>query len=264
MLSFLRHIRQKLLADNKFSKYLLYVIVEVFIVIIGILIAIQVDNWNEQRKEEDLYRTYLIRLKADYVDKLEILEEAETMGNELVSLTKYLTEFLNDELTSLDTLKLAVAMEKSAGMNRIYLSIPTYSELSSTGQLSIIANDSLKFFLNYWDDYARWRNGLQEEHFPWIAKYRDLTRNILVTQDKIFIGHSWLRPYPDHPLWDSLKLETSGPKITKELSEEPDILGLLNDLLVFRTVYQNLFKQDKQYCLKILELIESELNRLTK
>ena len=44
MLSFLRHIRQKLLEDNRFNKYLLYVFIEVFIVIIGILIAIQVDN----------------------------------------------------------------------------------------------------------------------------------------------------------------------------------------------------------------------------
>jgi|GEM_PF-702216 len=49
MFRFFRQIRQKLLSDNKFGKYLLYIIVEIFIVIIGILIAIQVDNWNEDR-----------------------------------------------------------------------------------------------------------------------------------------------------------------------------------------------------------------------
>ncbi|WP_445384144.1 DUF6090 family protein [Robiginitalea sp. IMCC44478] len=49
MLSYLRHIRQKLLEENRLNKYILYVIIEVFIVIIGILIAIQVDNWNEER-----------------------------------------------------------------------------------------------------------------------------------------------------------------------------------------------------------------------
>ena len=49
MLSYLRHLRQKLLEDNRFNKYLLYVFIEVFIVIIGILIAIRVDNWNEDR-----------------------------------------------------------------------------------------------------------------------------------------------------------------------------------------------------------------------
>ena len=49
MLSFLRHLRQKLLAENRINKYLIYVVIEVFIVIIGILIAIRVDNWNEDR-----------------------------------------------------------------------------------------------------------------------------------------------------------------------------------------------------------------------
>ena len=49
MLSYLRHIRQKLLEENRLKKYILYVIIEVFIVFVGILIAIRVDNWNEER-----------------------------------------------------------------------------------------------------------------------------------------------------------------------------------------------------------------------
>ncbi len=264
MLRFLSQIRQRLLTDNKFSKYFLYVIVEIIIVIVGILIALQVDNWNEQQKEEDLYKTYLVRLKADYEEKLERLEDAEKMGEELVSLAGYLTDFLNGELTSLDTLKLAVAMEKSAGLNPDYLPIPTYAELSSTGRLAIIANDSLKYLLNGWHEYAKWREGQQTEHIPWVAKYRDLMRNILVTEDKMFISRSWWRPYPDHPIWDSLHLETNGSKITRELSENPDILGLLNDILIFRTVYQNLREGEKRGCLEIIDLIDSEINRLTK
>ncbi|MCX2718460.1 DUF6090 family protein [Lentiprolixibacter aurantiacus] len=51
MLRFFRQIRQRLLADNKLSKYLLYAIGEIFLVVIGILIALQVNNWNEERKE---------------------------------------------------------------------------------------------------------------------------------------------------------------------------------------------------------------------
>ena len=55
MLRFFRQIRQRLLTDNKFSKYLLYAFGEILLVVIGILIALQVNNWNEernQRKEE--------------------------------------------------------------------------------------------------------------------------------------------------------------------------------------------------------------------
>ncbi|WP_445386450.1 hypothetical protein ACT6NV_06530 [Robiginitalea sp. IMCC44478] len=55
MIRFFRQIRQRLLTENKLSKYLLYVIVEVFIVILGILIAIQIDSWNEQRINRERY-----------------------------------------------------------------------------------------------------------------------------------------------------------------------------------------------------------------
>ena len=55
MLRFFRQIRQRLLpiaigTDNKFSKYLLYAVGEILLVVIGILVALQIDNWNEERK----------------------------------------------------------------------------------------------------------------------------------------------------------------------------------------------------------------------
>jgi hypothetical protein len=50
MIKFFRRIRQSLLSENKFSKYLFYAIGEIVLVVIGILIALQVNNWNEKRK----------------------------------------------------------------------------------------------------------------------------------------------------------------------------------------------------------------------
>jgi hypothetical protein len=51
MFRFFRQIRQRLLTDNKFSKYLLYAIGEIVLVVIGILIALQVNNWDENNRE---------------------------------------------------------------------------------------------------------------------------------------------------------------------------------------------------------------------
>ena len=51
MIKFLEKIRHKLLIENKFSKYLLYAIGEIILVVIGILIALQIKNWNEENKE---------------------------------------------------------------------------------------------------------------------------------------------------------------------------------------------------------------------
>lgn len=50
MIKFFRKIRQKLLTENKFGKYFTYAIGEIMLVVIGILIALQISNWNENRK----------------------------------------------------------------------------------------------------------------------------------------------------------------------------------------------------------------------
>lgn len=51
MIKFFRHIRQRLLTENKISKYLLYAIGEIILVVIGILIALQVNNWREEQQD---------------------------------------------------------------------------------------------------------------------------------------------------------------------------------------------------------------------
>jgi len=52
MIKFFRKIRKKMLIENKFSKYLLYAIGEIVLVVIGILIALQINNWNAKQKIE--------------------------------------------------------------------------------------------------------------------------------------------------------------------------------------------------------------------
>ena len=59
MIKFFRKIRQKLVTENKFSKYLLYAIGEIVLVVIGILIALQVNNLNEVEKVKDKEVIYL-------------------------------------------------------------------------------------------------------------------------------------------------------------------------------------------------------------
>jgi hypothetical protein len=64
MINFFRKIRQRLLTENKFSKYLLYAIGEIVLVVIGILIALQVNNLNEDYKEKDALISILNNAKT--------------------------------------------------------------------------------------------------------------------------------------------------------------------------------------------------------
>ena len=67
MIKFFRHIRRRLLSENKFSKYLLYAIGEIVLVMIGILLALQVNNWNESRKAANRLDKYTKKLVSDIV-----------------------------------------------------------------------------------------------------------------------------------------------------------------------------------------------------
>jgi hypothetical protein len=51
MIKFFRQIRQRLLTENKVSRYLIYVIGEIFLVVVGILIALSLNTWNDNRKD---------------------------------------------------------------------------------------------------------------------------------------------------------------------------------------------------------------------
>jgi hypothetical protein len=78
MIKFFRKIRQKLLSENKFSKYLIYAIGEILLVVIGILIALSINNWNQDRENRVLEQYYLQR----------IIQDLETDINEINSVVK--------------------------------------------------------------------------------------------------------------------------------------------------------------------------------
>ena len=69
MIKFFRRIRQKLLSENKFSKYLIYAIGEIILVVVGILIALQINNQNETRKENELEKELINLLISDLEEK---------------------------------------------------------------------------------------------------------------------------------------------------------------------------------------------------
>src|SRR5210317_368566 len=65
MIKFFRNIRQNLIMENKTGKYLKYAIGEIVLVVIGILIALQINNWNEENKDIEQEKVYLKNLKED-------------------------------------------------------------------------------------------------------------------------------------------------------------------------------------------------------
>jgi len=95
MITLLRKIRKKLIYKNNFTSYLLYAIGEIALVMIGILLALQVNNWNEQRKTKLLERELL----QDYQEELQYNSEVVAGFNN--SVLERL-DFSNTLITAID------------------------------------------------------------------------------------------------------------------------------------------------------------------
>ena len=76
MLTFLRKIRKSLIDSSSARKYLLYAIGEIALVVIGILIALQINNWNEWRKERIQEKNVLLDLAANLSRNISLANEA--------------------------------------------------------------------------------------------------------------------------------------------------------------------------------------------
>jgi len=71
MINFFRRIRKQLADDNKPLKYIRYAIGEILLVVVGILIALQINTWNEQQKQNKLEKEYYCRLLEDVMQDRE-------------------------------------------------------------------------------------------------------------------------------------------------------------------------------------------------
>lgn len=80
MLSFLRKIRRSLIDSGSARKYLLYAVGEIILVVIGILIALQINNWNEARKDAEAVKQYMSNLLIDLAKDKNDLQKSIEFG----------------------------------------------------------------------------------------------------------------------------------------------------------------------------------------
>ena len=75
MIKFFRKIRQNLLSEGKTGKYLKYAVGEIMLVVIGILVALYINNWNENQKEEKSEVLILKSLQKDFIENKKIYSD---------------------------------------------------------------------------------------------------------------------------------------------------------------------------------------------
>ncbi len=95
MIKFFRKIRQRLLAENRFSKYLLYAIGEIVLVVIGILIALQINNWNNARQKQLLEIKILKEISSNLTLDLDKMQGNISYMDSINVACTYLEDYMN-------------------------------------------------------------------------------------------------------------------------------------------------------------------------
>lgn len=152
MIKFLRHIRQTLIMENKNSKYLKYAIGEIVLVMVGILLALQINNWNEQKKSDRFELKMLKEIKiAIEEDNAYLQMLLDTRIKNLDSFCKVLMTMLKQDHIDPDEFN---KYADNIGFGFVFqYSNGAYEALKASG-IDKVENDSLRNALIHFYDFV--------------------------------------------------------------------------------------------------------------
>jgi len=143
MIKFFRIIRKNLLKEGKTARYFKYAFGEIVLVVIGILIALQINNWNEYRKERTVEKDVLKDILTSLEQNHNVIHESLVMLDDFDRSSDIVLEALNQKIPYSDTLAKHFLSATRTGGLLFPLSSAGYESLKNEG-FNIIRSDSLK------------------------------------------------------------------------------------------------------------------------
>lgn len=162
MIRLFRHSRKILFSDGRLTKYLGYAIGEIILVVLGIIIALQLNIWNENRKDYNQVETYARALVDDLRSDIEMIKLnkhiAEQMSLRIDSLTDYVRGKEIEEISNITVLNYTwIHKYRPYSWKRA-----TIEELKSSGSLSLIQNKDLVSMITEYDALTK---HMDEDYF---------------------------------------------------------------------------------------------------
>lgn len=170
-------IRKTLLKSGKFTGYISYAIGEIILVVLGILIALQINNWNEERKQKNLVKSYYeslyTDLKKDSVEYSRKKYNANRNISKLNNLLRFIENDYNIGRTRIDSVSFGDHVYKDtlalifSASQAGFLQFPqtyenTISDLRSTGNIKLLRNKELKSKLLEYYNFGKLTNSWSE------------------------------------------------------------------------------------------------------
>ncbi len=163
ILRYMRALRKKQIINKQFKDYLIYASGEIVLVMIGILLALQVDSLNQNRIDRNAEEAAIESLLEEFkLNKLRIEEKQAKRKKSLNNFDRYIEAARNGNAS--DSLMIAT---HDANMYSGFTN-PSYGiikSLISSGEINLISNDSLRYLLADWEDQAK--NLRENEEILW-------------------------------------------------------------------------------------------------
>ena len=235
MIRLLRKIRQNLLSKSNYGQYILYATGEIVLVIIGILLALQIDNWNDLRKERILENQYLSSIKKELEYNIQeaysqiAFSEFQQKNGELILRALADTSSINSQ-------ELAIAIEHVGWHHKLNFIRDVWDELYATGNIEILTDPDLKYRLSML--YARLESSRKFEEQEWMnynLGIRRITGEILPPAVRLEIG-AHLSPWEYNGRLEIQILSTDA--MLARLKNVEGLNGYLSDIIMARKASQ--------------------------
>jgi len=260
MIPFFRKIRKKMADDNKPLKYMRYAVGEIVLVVVGILIALSINNWNEERKDRNREQEYLIRLLGDFQEHIEKFSFFKSLTTMRLAQIELLEDAVRNNKKGIENdWKIIESIEKVTWSSYLPVSRNTYVELLSSGKMSLIKSEKLREHLvKYYDEIDHWEIVLESTGHQ--KEFGNLTAGLLSKES--------LRAIENTESFDNIvalvepEFELSKQEIIEtlnKLSENEQALNLLPKLYHYHVLATKVINHLEKRCNEIITLINSEL-----
>ncbi|WP_299108782.1 DUF6090 family protein [uncultured Winogradskyella sp.] len=146
MITLFRRFRQRLLTENKFSRYLIYAIGEIILVVIGILIALGINNNNNFNAQRKVEQEYLTSLQSEFKTNLNKINTSIKVNEQRIkTLEKVLTLFNKNVLDTISPQTISQLLGPILGSDIQYVpATGVLNDIISSGKLNLILNKNLR------------------------------------------------------------------------------------------------------------------------
>jgi hypothetical protein len=168
MVVFVRKLRRRLLAENALGRYLAYAAGEIVLVVIGILIALQINNYNDQRKDRARELGYLANVRADLAANITEMDRYLMTRTDGIAAAQRIIDHFDGKPIE-DASAFNADGVSIYSWQRYYQNNNTYQELVNSGNFALLSNDRIKHgLLDLEAQYKKMKG--EEDHFRFDAE----------------------------------------------------------------------------------------------